>query len=256
MKTNTNRILAGAGLVLAFAVPSAWAANYTIDWLNMAPTPLGSSVPNNSVFNLPGVGNVTITYSLPSSLLNTRNQNPLFQNGTVTSGPATYSWTAHELLGVTSYAPNPPFVVAPWAVTYTFPGTVPAGTLYVGVAGLGRTNSFGGGMSTATVNQNGAYLGDWTGGGNYGATQFIGGPGTFTMQNSITGLGGADPWWNSALGVVQILDPVSSLTVIVNQIPGDGLGVNIGHAVPEPATLGLIALGSLPVALRRRRFVS
>ena len=242
----TNSILACCvGLVFASVASTTSAA--TIDWLNQAPTPFGSSVPNNSVFNLPGVGNVTVTYSIPTTFANARSQNPLFQNGNVPG----HTWAAHELFGATSYAPNPPFTTTQWRITYTFPGTVAANTLYVGVAGLGRTDSFGGGMSTAAVNQNGLFLGDWTGGGNYGATQFIGGVGTFTMQNSVSGLGGADPWWNSALGVVQILDPVNSLTVIFDQLPGDGVGVNIG-AVPEPATIGLVGLGILGV-LRKRR---
>ena len=237
-------------LLLAFGASSASVAS-TIDWLNMAPVQFGSSVPNNSVYNLPGVGNVTITYSLPAALPNNRGQNPLMQNGNVPG----YSWTAHEQFGVTNLAPNPPFVNAAWSVTYTFPGTVAAGTLFVGVAGLGRTTSQGGGISTATVNQNGSFLGDWTGGGNYGATQYIGGPGTFTMQNSVTGAGGADPWWNSALGVVQILDPVSSLTFNMSQLPGDGVGVNIGHVAPEPASLALLGLGGLAM-FRRRRVVA
>jgi hypothetical protein len=252
MNTRMNRILACAGLALAFAAATASAANYTIDWLNMAPTPFGSSVPNNSVFNLPGVGNVTLTYSIPSVFVDNRGQNPLLQNGSVTSGPDTYSWNAHEYFGATSFAPNPPFATTQWQITYTFPGTVAANTLYVGVSGLGRTDSFGGGMSTATVNQNGAFLGDWTGGGNYGATQFIGGAGTFSMQNSVSGPGGQDPWWNTALGVVQILDPVNSLTIILDQLPGDGVGVNIGYAVPEPGTAALLGLSGL-LAMSRRR---
>jgi hypothetical protein len=241
---------ASMSLLPVFGAPRA-AVAATIDWLNMSPVAIGSSVPNASVYNLPGVGNVTITYSLPATLPNNRGQNAFFQNGNVPG----YSWTAHEMFGVTNLAPNPPFVNTPWTVTYTFPGTVAAGTLFVGVAGLGQTTSQGGGASTATVNQNGAFIGDWTGGGTYGATQYTGGPGTFTMQNSVTGAGGADPWWNSALGVVQILDPVSSLTFSMNQLPGDGLGVNIGHVTPEPASLALLSLGGLAM-FRRRKVVA
>lgn len=44
----------------------------------------------------------------------------------------------------------------------------------------------------------------------------------------VTGAGGVDPHWNTPLGVVRIDDPVSSLTVIFNQLRGDGVGVNIG----------------------------
>jgi len=244
MNTLRNRIMACTALTVACAASTASAVN--IDWLDMSPTPFGSPVPNNSVFNLPGVGPVTVTYSIPSTFNHSRFQNPLFQNGNVPG----YSWTAHEMFAATSFAPVPP-ANTPWSITYTFSGTIPAGTLFVGIAGLGRTTNDGGGITTATVNQNGLFLGDWTGGGNYGATQFIGGAGTFTMQNSVTGPGGQDPWWNSALGVVQILDPVSSLTVHFSQLAGDGVGVNIA-AVPEPATLGLISLGTL-LALRRRR---
>jgi hypothetical protein len=251
MRNRKYRIIVGAALGFALAASDASAALYNINWLNMAPTPFGSSVPNNSVFNLPGVGNVTVTYALPATFTNARNQNPLLQNGNVVSGPDTYSWSSHELFGTIFQVGPDPIVPVPWTITYTFPGTVPAGTIYLGVAGLGQTTSFGGGASTATVYQNGTFLGDWTGGGNYGPTQFT--PGNpFQMQNSLTGAGGYAPWWNSALGVVKINDPISSLTVNFIQIRGDGIGVNIG-AVPEPATLALLVGGSLLLGLSRRR---
>ena len=71
-----------------------------------------------------------------------------------------------------------PLVPVQWTITYTFPGTLAPGTLFVGVAGLGATPSFGGGTSPAQVNQNGTFLGDWSGGcGPWGPTQFTGGVG-------------------------------------------------------------------------------
>jgi hypothetical protein len=252
MKTRMNRILACVGLTLVFAASNAMAASYTIDWLNMAPTAFGSAVPNNSVFNLPGVGNVTVTYSYPAYFTQTRSQNVDLQNGNLTYAGDNYAWTNQELLATVFTEGPDPIVPVPWWVTYTFPGTQAAGKIFLGVAGLGQTTSFGGGASSATVNQNGTFLGDWSGaGGPWGPTQFTPGP-PFQMQNSLTGPGGLDPWWNTPLGVVRIDDPISSLTVDFSQIRGDGIGVNIG-AVPEPASAGLLALGGLLAMSRRRR---
>ena len=81
MNARTTRILVLAGLTLGLAVSTASASLYNIDWLNMAPTPFGSSVPNNSVFFLPNVGNVTVTYSLPNGFSDARFQNPVLANG-------------------------------------------------------------------------------------------------------------------------------------------------------------------------------
>lgn len=251
MLTRPSRALVCAGFALAAVASTALASNYTIDWLDMSPTLFGNSVPNNSVFFLPNVGNVTVTYSIPPAFTDGRFQNPLLLNGTVSNGGNNYSWTNHELFATTLQTGPDPLVPVPWRITYTFPGTMPAGKIYVGVSGLGQTTSFGGGKSTATVNQNGTFLGDWTGGGNYGPTLFNGGVGTFEMENSLTGAGGQDPWWNTPLGVVRIDDPINSLTVDFSQIRGDGVGVNIG-SVPEPASLALIGLGALWIKRRRQ----
>lgn len=249
----TYQMLMKVGLILIVAASTASAANYTVDWLQMSPPPFGSSVPNNSVYNLPGVGNVTITYSLPTWFTDARFQNALLLNGNVSSGGDNYAWTAQELFATTNLAgPSTPLVGDPWRITYTFTGVQAAGSIVLGVSGLGQTTNNGGGASTATVNQNGTFLGDWSGGGNYGPTQFTSGP-PFQMQNSVTGAGGQDPWWNTPLGVVRIDDPISSLTVDFSQISGDGVGVNIGHVVPvpEPASLMLLAMGGLAMIRRR-----
>jgi len=233
-----------AMIVAAAAIRPSSAATIPIDWLDMPPTPFGSSVPNNSVFNLPGVGPVTVTYSIPATFTDARNFNGCLQNGSLTFGPDTYNWVNHELFATVLNTGPDPLVPVQWTITYTFPSTLSAGTVFVGIAGLGATTSFGGGASTATVNQNGTFLGDWSGGcGPWGPTQYTGGVGTFQMQNSLTAPGGVDPHWNTPLGVVQINDAVSSVTLIFNQLRGDGVGGNIGYFDPHitptaPSTWG------------------
>ena len=236
---------------LLLCAGSALASNVTIDWLDMSPTPFGSPVPNNSNYFLAGVGNVNVAYSIPPAYTHGRITNPSLQNGSVTNGPNTYQWAGHELFAATASSTS---AFSSWDITFTFPSTLNAGDLYVGIAGLGATTQspFGAGASVATVLQNGTFIGDYAGSpaNNWGPTQFVGGPGVFTMQNSLAAPGGIDPHWNSQLGIVRIDDAVSSLTVRFNQLTGDGVGVNIG-VVPAPGTAVLLGLAGL--TLRRRR---
>lgn len=251
MLNRTTRITSAAALLAA--ATASHAAVYTIDWLDMGPTLFGTPVPNNSNYFLPGVGNVNITYSLSPNFNHARQDTTATNliNGSVTSGPDTYNWGAHEQFAATLLVGPDPLVPESWRITYTFPNAIPAGNLFLGVSGLGATTSFGGGTSTATVNQSGTFLGDWSGGNNWGQTLFSGGVGSFSMQNSLTGIGGVDPHWNSQLGVVRIDDTITSLTIDFAQIRGDGVGVNIGY-VPTPGTAALFGLGSF-ACLRRRR---
>lgn len=239
-------LAAAAGLA-----SSANAANFSLNWLNMSPTAFGSPVPNASVFNLPGVGPVTVTYSMPAANLHARFQSSIFYPGSVTSGPDTYNWSVHEAFAVTSFA-QAPAISTSWDITYTFTSTLAPGTIVLGVQGLGATNSPVVGTTTATCLQNGQFLGDHISGQNYGATQFTPGVGIFNMQNSVTGPGGQNPHWNTELGLVKIMDPITSLTVRFNQLSGDGVGVNIASVVPTPGTAALLGLGGVCV-LRRRR---
>lgn len=249
---NSSTKIALASMIgLAGLASPALAVNYSLNWLDHSPVAFGNTIPNNSNYFLPGVGNVNITYSIPATFVHNRGQNANYANGNVTSGADNYAWTNHEYFGATSFAPTPP-AAASWDITYTFSGTLAPGTIILGVAGLGRTTSNGGGMSTATVFQNGLSLGDWNSPANWGATQYTGGPGTFTMNNSVAGAGGADPWWNSELHLVKIMDPISSLTVRFSQLSGDGLSLNIASFVPTPGAMALTGLAGL-TALRRRR---
>jgi hypothetical protein len=245
---SVNRLIVGVGACVAVLCGTTLpAAAVPLNWMNMAPTPFGTSVPNNSVYTLPGIGNVTVSYAFTGTFADSRFQNPLLLNGNVSANA--YTWGNQELfaatnLGQTGQPSN-------WRITYTFTSLLPGGSIYLGVSGLGRTTNNGGMMTVASVNQNGTYLGDWSGGGNYGLTQFTGGPGVFSLNNSVTGAGGADPWWNTSLAVIRIDDQISSLTVNFSQLEGDGLGLNIA-SVPAPGAAALLGLGAA-AALRRRR---
>ena len=219
--------IAGGATALSAAPPN----NVHIRWLNMSPTPLGSPVPNGSVINVPGIGNVTVTYSVPSHWVHARSKPAAFVTGSVLSGQDLYDWSNYEYFS-TIFTPGG---LGPESatITYTFPRVLPAGSVFVGALGLGATTSFGGGTSTTTVNQNGTFLGDHIVDPTFGASFFIDGTGTFTLQNSVTGAGGANPHWNTQLGVVRIDDAVSSITVHQSQLRGDGIGVNIGFDIPR-----------------------
>lgn len=245
-----NRTLAVSAAILV--AHSAAADILTIDWLDMSPTPFGAAVPNNSNYFLSGIGTVTVSYNIPVAYTQARNTNASLQNGSFISGPDTYQWAAHEQFATVASAS---VLSSSWDITFTFPSTVNAGDLYLGISGLGATTQspFGAGASVATVLQNGTFIGDYAGSpvNNWGPTQFAGGPGVFTMQNSLTAPGGVDPHWNSQLGIVRIDDAVNSLTVRFSQLTGDGVGVNIG-VVPAPGSAALLALGGLTTVRRRR----
>jgi len=101
------------------------------------------------------------------------------------------------------------------------------------------------------VFQSGTFLGDWQTSTTFGATQFTAGVNMFTLQNSVTAAGGANPNWNTALGVSLINTTVSTLSLEFTQLPGDGVGVNIGF-VPSPGAAAVLAFGGLLAARRRR----
>jgi len=232
-------------LLIGFAMPRpAPAASYNITWLSMAPTAVGNTVPSGSVYVVPGIGTVTLTYTAPSppqSINLIRQSSPSVSNLNVTSGGDLYSWTTYEqIAGTMSATPLGPF---PYSITYTFSQSIPAGALYLTTGGLGRTSQavdgqggFAAGTTTATVPTSGVFLGEVDGGNNWGANVFTGGAGSFQLYNSQTGAGGSDPWWNTKASVIQITDPVTSLTVNMNHLRGDGAGVNIGFDTSFPTS--------------------
>ncbi|MBU0640251.1 MAG: PEP-CTERM sorting domain-containing protein [Planctomycetes bacterium] len=196
-----------------------------------------------------------MSYSANPDFAEARLQIPALASGSLTYAGDSYTWNNHETLARTNWAYSG-VLNSSWSVTYTFPNTIPAGQIILGVQGLGRRDPLPGEnaqdcITTATVLQNGTHLGDWTGSMNVGPTLFTPGSGMFSMMNSLSGPGGQDPWWNTGLALVRIDDPLNSLTVRFAQTSGDGVGVNIGTTVPEPGTLALLGLGGLGL-LRRR----
>lgn len=251
MNTRTLSLLAG----LSLAASSALAVNYNIQWMSLAPTPFNSPPPYTGTYNLPGVGLVTMTYNAHADFTEARFQNAILDNGVTSFGGNGSTWGNYECLARTNWGYSG-VLNSPWSVTYTFQNTIPAGTIALGVSGLGRRNPNANEnpldcITRATVNQNGTFLGDWVN-GNYGPTLWTGGAGTFNMRNTLTGAGGQDPWWNTYLCATRIDDPISSLTVFFDQTVGDGVGVNIGVLTPAPGSAALLGMGGLCLTRRRR----
>lgn len=249
---NTRRTLIASLAGLALAAPAS-AAGYTIDWLQMAPTAFGSAPINGASYNLPGVGLVQVSWTSVINFTESRlDQNPNFFGGSVSYGGDTYGWTNIEQFARANWQPAPP-VNQSWDITYTFPTTVAAGSIILGVSGLGRQDAgVPGAVSTATVAQNGTYLGEYFGGGPWGPNLYTSGTGWFSLENAVTGVGGANPHWNTALALVRIDDAVNSLTVRFVQTSGDGVGLDIGVLVPTPGAAALLGLAGV-AGLRRRR---
>src|SRR5690349_16787724 len=121
----------------------------TVTWLDMSSAAsFGSPVPNNSVFTVPGIGTVTMSYSIPANFTHVRQSGGAgFTSGSI----GATSWSNYEDYS-TIFTDGPdPLVPLAFTITYTFSSTLPPGSVYFGSIGLGQTSSFGGGASVYTV---------------------------------------------------------------------------------------------------------
>ena len=259
VRRRSGRARAGAAclaLMVGASAP-ALAASNTVDWMNWSPWVINNSsgpqIPSGQTFFLAGVGNVNVTFTqTPPWFSSYRFQSPGFVTGSVTQGGDTYSWTNHEGMARTNF--DSTGTMDNWSITFSFPGPVSAGSLALGIFGLGRIDLVvPGNITTASVAQNGTFLGDWGVSTNLGPTQFTGGSGSFSLQNSLPGdLTPGNPAFNTALGVVRIDDQISSLTVGFAQIGQDGVGINIGRITPSPGSGAVLLTTGLVFARRRR----
>jgi hypothetical protein len=258
----SNRTLTGFGISLfltgLLAGNAVAGTPYAISWLDMSNGSLqGSIAPGGPVFdgqtfNLPGYG--TVGVSFPTSTLNhTRNVNAALNNGSISSGADTYSWsgTPDQFSAVNFFDVNG---VVNYSVTYTFlSGPVSAGKLAFAASGIGRFKYFGTEyVSSIAAAQNSAFLGDFDLPGATASTQYTGG---FTLINSQPSLGApGEAAFNTDYGIVRIDDSISSLTVNVSQIGQDGLGFTVGYigVVPEPTALAALCIPGFMLTRRRR----
>ncbi|MBI5866884.1 MAG: hypothetical protein HZB43_01110 [candidate division Zixibacteria bacterium] len=116
---------------------------------------------------------------------------------------------------------------------------MPAGELVLGVYGLGRLDDTLKSplyITTVTVGENGAFLGEWDLGPNFGPTEFLPGANSFVLRNLLPGNGvPGDPSFNSDLAVVRFPGTGAfwTLTLNVTHIGYDGISFTIGRAYPK-----------------------
>ena len=91
----------------------------------------------------------------------------------------------------------------------------------------------------------------------YNDTTWAAGDVGYIFQRVFEGAPAVGSWFYDSTPVALDADPVTFQTSNLDQAGGGTAGVQpnqqIGGAVPEPATMGLLGLGALVMAIRRRR---
>lgn len=135
-----------------------------------------------------------------------------------------------------------------YTVTYNFGPAPDLSKLFVVVVGLACD-------TTATINEQGNLVGEYTFGGKTDTTDYD--PGDMTFSSACNHIDDKNTGW--ALFQLNTSDgPISNITLKFDQIPGDGVGFTLGYATgttPEPSSLILFGSGILGLGgLLRKRF--
>jgi hypothetical protein len=202
--------------------------------------PSSGTLTSGSIFNLPNYGNVQVSIAGETATffdqLNAYNQS---------AGP--YTWgTDTQRLGILNLNNS----TVNYTLNFAFlSGTPNPADLIVNVTGLAVG-------TTATMSQPGSLTTEYT----FPASGFYpGGPSSTTVLTGSTfsSLGDADKL-NTGWALGQASGSFTNLALSVSQISGDGIGFTLGYATPEPASICLLSIGAVSVALvafrkRRRR---
>lgn len=207
-----------------------------VDLVQYLQVPASGNFTSPSIFNLPGYGNVAVTESTePATFFD--------QTGAYNQSAGNYNWgTDTQRFNVLNTSQSN----WDYKVTFSFLNGAPdLSRLLVAPIGL----AYG---TTATIDQQGSLVGEYSFGGTTSTTLYNPGTMTFSSAND------HDPK-NTGWALFQLDQsdgPISSVSLAFDQVPGDGVGFTLGYTspVPEPGSLlllgsGIIGLGGL---LRRQ----
>jgi hypothetical protein len=206
--------------------------------LNYLQVPSSGTPSLPQVYNLPGYGNVqvSVTNNIPVTYFDQINAYNQSAGG--------YSWLTDtqrfSILNTTS-APEQ------YQFDFTFLSGAPnPADLELVVVGLAVG-------TTAIVSQPGTLMGEYT----FPASGFYpAGPSSTTNFGGLTfSSNGNGDLLNTGWALYQASGSFTNLSLLVNQISGDGIGFTLGY-VPEPSTVCLLGIGAAVLgiaAVRKRR---